>query len=414
MDNINYNIIRCYLCRKKINEKQNILVDKTLCPSSKKSIRDVFNYLARCINAEIFISHGESLCSTCYNQIVGYDRTVVKVIQQQKCLAKLVEKAATNIDSDYEEQFFEDANSFTEEYFFSNIEISDNEIDEIMKEAMSTPHNTKPAKASKNTRETKVVQEVMQCNFCPIGFKSKVRLQKHMSQAHKKYRCTLCSYTHRNEDYVMLHMNTHEGRNENQCRFCFKEFTTKISAIRHMEVHLNSKKYQCDKCGLCFSQTTVLYNHKLQHEAEEQPLRCEKCNQIFKTKRTYTHHMITHRADRPRYSCDICSKTFTEKYTLKVHKRSHHSQNIEQLNAEASHTEPESKFRCVICDQAFINKDGLNKHMEKEHDVIVKSLTLSNFTQYEICSNEPKKHCQICGHIFSTQLNLDHHLKNVH
>ncbi|XP_036336085.1 serendipity locus protein delta-like [Rhagoletis pomonella] len=226
-------------------------------------------------------------------------------------------------------------------------------------------------------------------------------------------------------------MNTHEGRNENQCRFCEKEFTTKISTIRHMEVHYNSKKYQCDKCGLCFSQTTVLYNHKLQHEAEEQPLQCEICSQVFKTKRTYRHHMITHREDRPRYNCEYCPKTFTEKYTLKIHKRTHpeavESSEItqSQLQNSLQHDEgplcasekiqsQETKFNCIICDQEFTVKDHLNKHMEKEHDVILKSLTINSFSEFDVVATDVKKACNICGQLFSAQANLDYHLKYVH
>ena len=474
MSSVTQEFIRCFLCRKKnSNDRVHKSVDDALCPASKKSIRTVLLHLARLGKFELHLASGEWLCRKCYLQIADYDSTLVSLTRMQRSLSMLVEKAATSFESDIEEECLRDMSNmaeFNQDNFFDDANVSDREISETIFEVIGKTSNkykqqnkrpvydkfgdTTRSESPQSDREKSQMSEQIQCNLCAMRFKSRARLQKHVVQAHKKFSCNVCTFSHRNEDYVMLHMNIHEGKNENQCRFCNKEFTTKISTIRHMEVHLDTKKYQCDKCGLCFSQTTVLYNHKLQHEAEEKPLRCEICNQIFKTKRTFRHHMVTHRADRPRYSCEFCGKTFTEKYTLKVHKRTHpdadtqivshtaeqyHQQHyqadsenlqsyqqieynqsgssLQQINSQAAvpstnNTTP--KFSCIICDQPFMTKDHLNKHMEKEHDVILKSLTIANFSQYEVVTNEPRKPCHICGQIFSAQHNLEYHLEHVH
>lgn len=474
MSNFLEGFIRCFLCRKKSpSDKPHKSVDSCLCPASKKNVKTVLLHLARSGKFELHIESGEWLCRNCYVQIVDYDTTLVHLTRKQRCLSKLVEKAATSFDSDVETDCLEEMShmeEFNDDHFFDDANISDREIAETIFDVIGGKGYKKQS-SEKNLSQKAARHRFsdnygigggskkanIQCNLCAMRFKSRNILQKHVVNVHKKFSCTICSFSHRNEDYVMLHMNIHEGKNENQCRFCNKEFTTKISAIRHMEVHLDTKKYQCDKCGLCFSQTTVLYNHKLQHEAEEKPLRCDICNQIFKTKRTFRHHMVTHRADRPRYSCEHCGKTFTEKYTLKVHKRTHpeseeqtvvatssqqiyiesdqqlqydiqpthqsynHSQQLEfpepsapQQTNEAPSFTGGPKFGCIICDQHFMSKDLLNKHMEKEHDVILKSLSIANFTQYEVVSNESRKPCHICGQMFSAQHNLDYHLVQVH
>ncbi|XP_023293524.2 serendipity locus protein delta-like [Lucilia cuprina] len=462
---------RCFLCRKKnTSDKFQKRIDVTQCPASKKSIRTVLLHLARLGKFELHLPSGEWLCRKCYFQIADYDSNLVNVTRKQRNLSMLVEKAATSFESDIEDECLQEMSSMAElndDHFFEDANVSDHEISETIFDVIGGDNSRK----RKQDNDQFVIQSVhsvsqhrpvplseqIQCNLCAMRFKNRARLQRHVVQAHKKFSCDVCSFSHRNEDYVMLHMNIHEGKNENQCRFCNKEFTTKISTIRHMEVHLDTKKYQCDKCGLCFSQTTVLYNHKLQHEAEEKPLRCEICNQIFKTKRTFRHHMVTHRADRPRYSCEFCFKTFTEKYTLKVHKRTHpeagvpaastnfqyqqqqqqehqyqvesephqsfnqnHVDYLQTTNLQATNSQTTSaapaipKFSCIICDQPFTTKDHLNKHMEKEHDVILKSLTIANFSQFEVVTNEPRKPCHICGQIFSAQHNLEYHLENVH
>lgn len=458
-------VIRCFLCRKKnANNGLHKSIETALCPSSKKSVGTVLMHLARIGKFELHLSNDEWLCRKCYIQIAEYDSTLVNLTRKQKDLSMLVEKAATSFDSDIEEECIQEMANMTEfndDNFLEDVDFSDREITETILEVINGNNTQKRKQENQPQRMAQVIQtnspafakrskfsSQIQCNLCAMRFKNRQRLQRHVVQAHKKFCCDVCSFSHRNEDYVMLHMNIHEGKNENQCRFCNKEFTTKISTIRHMEVHMDTKKYQCDKCGLCFSQTTVLYNHKLQHEAEEKPLRCEICNQIFKTKRTFRHHMVTHRADRPRYSCEFCGKTFTEKYTLKVHKRTHpdagiqsgpsavqyeqqeeqhyhvdadHAQSFNQnqvdyvqSNQQSTNAQTAPKFSCIICDQPFTTKDYLNKHMEKEHDVILKSLTIANFSQYEVVTNEARKPCHICGQIFSAHHNLEFHLEHVH
>ncbi|XP_005188351.2 serendipity locus protein delta [Musca domestica] len=464
--------VRCFLCRKKHTSPHKI-IEGSICPASRKSVKTVLLHLARCGKFQLLIARGEWLCRLCFIKIVDYDTTFINLTRKQKVLTTLVEKAVTTIDSDIEAECLQEMSHMEEindEHFFDDANVSDREIAETIFEVIggNSEKKRKVTNHGKPRQERNIESagsdsgedvealaegETIQCNLCAMRFKNRTHHQRHVVQVHKKFSCKMCSFSHRNEDYVMLHMNIHEGKSENQCRFCNKEFTTKISTIRHMEVHMDTKKYQCDKCGLVFSQTTVLYNHKLQHEAEEKPLRCEICNQIFKTKRTFRHHMVTHRADRPRYSCEYCGKTFTEKYTLKVHKRTHPESGGAAVNqsdsvpnqyqnnqpqalqyeehqvqaynsSQVGYTQPQpsstssnnigTKFGCIICDQHFNGKDSLNKHMEKEHDVILKSLSIANFTQYEVVTNESRKACYICGQIFSTQHNLDYHLVNVH
>lgn len=437
--------IRCFLCRRKnASTKVHKKIQTTICPVSKKTLNDVLQHLARSARTELHIPKTECVCYNCHCQLVEFDGIMVKLLRTQKSLTKLVENAAAGVDSDMEDEcnaHMSTMDEFNDDDFFGDLDVSDSEIAQTVDDAMqdskdSIKERRHPLQVDDlspdHLHKHKQDKQQLQCQFCVMKFKNKTKLQRHISQAHKKFTCEMCDFSHRNEDYVMLHMNLHEDRPENQCRFCDKQFTTKISTIRHMEVHMNSKKYMCDKCGLCFSQTTVLYNHKLQHEAEEEPLRCEICNQIFKTKRTFRHHMITHQADRPRYSCEYCSKTFTEKYTLKVHKRTHAvsidipdqqqpaaSNEVQEIpttttSAVVGQSPEGTKFNCIICSQTFSSKDHLNKHMEKEHDVILKSLTLSNFSQYDVVTHEPKKPCHICGHMFSAQTNLEFHLENVH
>lgn len=412
--------IRCFLCRKHNPcDEPHKSIDDSQCPASKKNVKYVLFHLARVGKFRLDIQSDEWLCQPCYIQIVEYDTSLVHLMHKQRNLVKLVDNAAISFESDIDAECLEEfahMEELNDEIFCEEANVSDREIAGTIFEAMggkifhkdrrvfmAQENSVMSIQSEDDCDMIEYVKEDIQCALCVMRFRNRNQLQKHVKNVHKKISCTMCSFAHRNEDYVMLHMNLHEGRSENQCRFCNKVFTAKSSTIRHMEAHMDTKKYQCDKCGLCFSQMTMLYTHKLQHEAEENPLRCEICKQIFKTIRTYRHHMVTHRADRPRHTCEYCGKTFTERYTLKVHKRAH-TESVEHTVAESSEgnhyavdnpqeqhqldqqQQPSTmqantvaatnyhKFICIICDQQFTNKELLDKHMEKRHDVILKSI----------------------------------------
>lgn len=461
--------LKCFLCRRKDSKMDgHKLIYQTTCSSSNKTLKEILEYLSTFSGAIIQISKTDLVCFKCYLELREYDDLMLKTRWKQKRLSRMVEDTANGVDSDYEKECnaqMEALRELEESHFFdNNEEVSDGEIESAIREALGK----NDVKKSKLRALEKMKEELKKysCSYCYEKFKAKNSLYNHIYAVHQKHACEQCNFTHRNEEYVKLHMNTHEGKDPNQCRYCDKVFSSKISTIRHMEVHLDSKKYQCDKCGLCFSQTTVLYNHKLQHEAEENPLECEICHQMFKTKRTYRNHMNTHKPDRQRFSCEYCQKTFTEKYTLKVHiKRAHAEAAPSDENATSSNviannetmynasntsiamdhpmetnsneiitpidvpvnlppleagvlTLPapdNNRYNCIICEQVFYQRDLLNKHMEKDHDVIVNPLAVSNYTQYDVITNvESKRSCHICGTMFSTQSNLDIHMEQYH
>ncbi|KAH8286808.1 hypothetical protein KR018_005068, partial [Drosophila ironensis] len=78
-------------------------------------------------------------------------------------------------------------------------------------------------------------------------FNSWYQLQKHISEDHSKqpnHVCPICGVIRRDEEYLELHMNLHEGKTEKQCRYCDKSFSRPVNTLRHMRMHWDKKKYQ--------------------------------------------------------------------------------------------------------------------------------------------------------------------------
>ncbi|XP_075147052.1 serendipity delta isoform X2 [Haematobia irritans] len=229
-----------------------------------------------------------------------------------------------------------------------------------------------------------------ECHICGEYFDSKAALQGHRNETHnygKQFVCKICGVSRKDEEYLELHMNIHEGKTENECRYCPKKFSRPVNTLRHMRVHWDKKKFQCEKCGERFSLDNMLYNHRMRHEAEDNPVICSICNQSFKSRKTYNHHILIHQENRPRHHCTLCPKSFTERYTLKMHLKTHRDHQSPTSDTKANGTkdskeeteeainllvETESMDNCVICNRKFDNKPSFEQHLQEFHGVVLK------------------------------------------
>ncbi|XP_013107126.1 serendipity locus protein delta isoform X2 [Stomoxys calcitrans] len=236
------------------------------------------------------------------------------------------------------------------------------------------------------------VRDVNHCLTCSATFSSKALLQSHKRECHngKQFVCKICGASRKDEEYLELHMNVHEGKTENECRYCPKRFSRPVNTLRHMRIHWDKKKFQCEKCGERFSLDNMLYNHRMRHEAEDNPVICSICNQSFKSRKTYNHHILIHQENRPRHHCTLCPKSFTERYTLKMHLKTHRDRqsptstvDINPCLVKDSKEETEDAinllvegdevgYNCVICHRKFDDKDCFEHHLQDLHGPIFK------------------------------------------
>uniref|UniRef100_A0A034W140 Serendipity locus protein delta n=1 Tax=Bactrocera dorsalis TaxID=27457 RepID=A0A034W140_BACDO len=401
--------MRCLLCRVFLNECDEIEDINKKSPFSKKSLRSIVEYLAKISKPPLVVTWTNQfnecyICKTCYYDLLLYDEHMVKLLEIQKRIISFlrnpelsdeliatqaldeciedgnikIEEIDISIQSTTGESFTGDENN-TDKTFIEREEkpesITDDgedfrDIEELVLDTIKDP----PASVRKYNIPSK-------CEICSTVYKSKALLNRHINVAHKPskqiWKCEVCGIIAKDEEYLELHKNIHEGRSDLECRFCNKRYSRKINVIRHMHKHWDKKNFQCERCGLRFSELPLYYNHKLQHDAEDDPLICAVCNQSFKTRRTYRNHLWVHRDDRPRYSCEICGKSFVEKYTLKVHLRCHTDKDAERIGGrrkmKPSVHQEENTFECIICSDQFSSRDICNQHMKEQHDVILKS-----------------------------------------
>ncbi|XP_073819865.1 serendipity locus protein delta-like [Musca autumnalis] len=377
----------CHICHES-NYKllHNEEVYKARAHKSKKTIQDVIRHISRVIKVTFNVPARARVCISCYKELVRYDCYVVELLQVQKIITdkihnrvkgftktpstatltsemqqtddmtenEHIEKEDECIDSEVDET--KDDNAFNSDEIIEESEFFDDEFDDPEYDNITSTGDVR-------------------CPVCNMNFVNQKEVDSHLDNDHKtRVTCSECGVQVRNEEYLVLHMNIHNGKTETECSFCDKKYARRANVIRHMEIHFDKKKHQCERCGMFFSQSTVFFNHRLQHEAEDNPLICPVCSQTFKTKRTYKRHMITHQDDRPRYGCEVCGKVFVDKYTLKMHMQTHHQgdENGTPKKKQKQNEEQEQVlFTCVICQDIFLMRDLFNEHMQNEHDVVM-------------------------------------------
>lgn len=420
-------------------------MSKAMVQSSKKTVRAILNHLNKCGKKIVHIPETAQICNECYVKIDRYDKVMVILMKSQKELSDMLTRQTPDMNT--KKSILNNAQLFNDiivgpitsaradkskaaaiEFESSmSIEILDDPDDggfnnddmdhhdhESNDEMDVTKEDDWDMNDDSGEEEEKVKTEKNSSKFiikkCEFPDCTRVFYSMRSYFIHKKkhevstYKCSECGVCCKDEEYLELHKNIHEGKTELECKFCPKKFARRSNTIRHMQLHWDKKNYQCEKCGERFSQSNILYNHMLLHEGEEKVLQCEICNLICKSRKTLRNHLNTHKEDRPRFPCEICGKTFAEKYTLKVHRKTHPETKMESIPEHPSTSvhevvveekptlrwdfqpqqtvnisppaPPSGKIAthtCLICCQVFTSKPKLNDHMQNSHDVILDS-----------------------------------------
>ncbi|XP_076991321.1 LOW QUALITY PROTEIN: zinc finger protein 516 [Tamandua tetradactyla] len=127
---------------------------------------------------------------------------------------------------------------------------------------------------------------VAQCSFCRSRFERKKDLEQHVQQAHKPFKCRLCSYVTVREESLLSHIEkdhitaqgppgtpeacAENGRREPSpgefpCEVCGQAFSQTWFLKAHMKKHRGSFDHGCHICGRRFKEPWFLKNHMKAH-----------------------------------------------------------------------------------------------------------------------------------------------------
>ncbi|XP_041595758.1 zinc finger protein 516 isoform X1 [Vulpes lagopus] len=179
-----------------------------------------------------------------------------------------------------------------------------------------------------------------QCSFCKCKFERKKDLEQHVHQAHKPFRCRLCSYMTLREESLLSHIDrdhiTAQGPSGTE------------AYVENGKPELTPGEFPCEVCGQAFSQTWFLKAHMKKHRG------------------SFDH------------GCHICGRRFKEPWFLKNHMKAH-GPKTGSKNKPKSELDPIATINnvvqeemivaglslyevCTKCGNLFTNLDSLNAH----------------------------------------------------
>ena len=233
--------------------------------------------------------------------------------------------------------------------------------------------------ASKQSKERHInyyhlKENLVSCNLCNTGFKSKEGLAAHKKVKHsdqlEKFSCNICDAKFENESSLKRHLKIidHEASMKISfvCANCDKVFKTRKELQMHKkklnhyqgseEIDLR-KKLKCSEEGCNFSTSrmdSLLRHKRLVHGlfrknfkaikktlADSGKWTCSKCGKTFTSDSEIQNHVIQCKE----IECEFCKKTFKLKQHLKRHILKKHS-----------------NFTCKVCQKGFENILLLREH----------------------------------------------------
>ena len=269
-------------------------------------------------------------------------------------------------------------------------------------------------------KQLKVPDSGISCSTCGLAFKSKSRLQDHMTRIHEDHlKCPLCLKIFREEDQeaFKLHMYNHELNSASQfsCIQCGKEFNKRIKYQQHLKIKGPFHDDQCSQCQQIFASFSSYKNHVNDTHFGQWVFKCGFCKTNFEEEKSLASHVsFVHKGRTvtskpaviktkalPDRVCDECGKsvkslrdhmkTVHEAIDLKLPcphcnltyktdlKRRKHIETVHVKDPcpdcgkmvgrrdmwrhkKSVHT-TDKNFKCSVCTKSFVNNQKLRDHM---------------------------------------------------
>ncbi|XP_069323965.1 zinc finger protein 516 isoform X1 [Eulemur rufifrons] len=179
-----------------------------------------------------------------------------------------------------------------------------------------------------------------QCSFCKSQFERKKDLELHVHQAHKPFKCRLCSYVTLREESLLSHIER-------------DHITAQVpnggeACAENGKPEMSPGEFPCEVCGQAFSQTWFLKAHMKKHRGSFDH-GCHICGRRFKEPWFLKNHMKAHgpktgSKNRPRSELDLIA-------------------TINNVVQEEVIVTGLSLYEvCTKCGNLFTNLDSLNAH----------------------------------------------------
>jgi len=180
------------------------------------------------------------------------------------------------------------------------------------------------------------------CEICGMAFNKRNQIREHMVSVHNKndlFKCTVCGDEFKTQHILRQHIKkTHENPQKlHQCPYCDEKFARMSDLTKH-KIEKHPKPYKCEICGAEFKRKQYLTLHMDRHEEKENrklficPI--DGCNKTFTRKSNLITHIKTIHEETQKYCCPVCNKYFLYESLLKKHMEHSHDPKPEPIIIE--------------------------------------------------------------------------------
>ena len=161
----------------------------------------------------------------------------------------------------------------------------------------------------------------------------------------------------------------------------------------------NKDSRTCSYCFLLLANADKRKIHeKTIHVKMESKYKCEKCEKSYTNTNALAYHMKKHSNEPAKFSCIDCGKQYLSVQALSVHREIVHE------------TKEITKLPCSHCDAVFSSESNVNRHMKTVHEHPMNI----NVDFVPPLKEVPKYHCSDCEEVFNRKDTLKRHKTSVH
>jgi len=228
------------------------------------------------------------------------------------------------------------------------------------------------------------------CPDCGQEYRSKARLEAHISKEHKKladFVCQHCGAVFAHRDYYTNHMSMHDPR-DLHCIHCDKAFNRRSQLVNHLLLHTKLMPYKCRECGYengFKGNVSIHIKHMHRRQWTDADIVIDTELQAKMRKIAYAE---ANRIVATRGTAQVNSEgPTTDDKEMKREKESEDKNTILVHNPD--------NLQCLHCGKTFPRKKNLLQHLELH----------TKFKPYK---------CKECGFVCAKKCNVYHHIKAMH
>lgn len=232
-------------------------------------------------------------------------------------------------------------------------------------------------------------KQLMFCSYCPARYLNEKELKGHlkMHASWFPYRCSICTYTSRQESYIETHMNVHSSSYQQKTKFMINEFDIKSEYPQPQLSSIPSENNDGNVLWIVSDYT----NRKQPTNKEDNDMDLDEMISATKVpNKTFASPQKLIARDQP------CKPSTSIDHTATPHKTILQTQGLQNRESKQNKIVISKPEKCPHCPFCTTKPDVLKEHMQ---------------CHISVSGNENEMNCDHCDYSVSDELVLKEHIK---